>query len=161
MESALNFAGTSALDPAGDGGSVSDSAALASRNMSSTNKEDHVKWTPYWTGSTRQARSSSNVSYDSTGWRRAGQILLEDHSEETHDLSQGCWAKSAVIDDYVLISGASGMGAYVVWHCTVETLKGGNLVIRKRYAKRFNHRFNPQHTHVRSDTPSSINCEWI
>ncbi|KAF2482260.1 Phox homologous domain-containing protein, partial [Neohortaea acidophila] len=49
---------------------------------------------------------------------------------------QGCWAKSAAVDDYVLVSGATlGVGAYVVWHCTIQTLKGGNLVIRKRYSE--------------------------
>lgn len=134
MESALNSSGTSAVGAAGDGRSVQDSAALASKSMDLRDEDDHVTWTPYWTGATRQTRSSSNVSYDSTGWRRAGQILLEDHSEESHDLTQGCWARSAVIDDYVLVSGANGMGAYVVWHCTVQTLKGGDLVIRKRSA---------------------------
>lgn len=85
-------------------------------------------YTPYWSGITpRQARSVSNASLS------AGQILLEDHSGESDELAQGCWAKSAAVDDYVLVSGATlGVGAYVVWHCTIQTLKGGNLVIRKR-----------------------------
>ena len=114
-------------------GVFSNPAALAP-NMALENGESHLTYTPYWSGATRKGRSTSNVSYDSTGWQRAGQILLEDHSEESHELSQGCWAKSATIDDYVLVSGATGMGAYVVWHCTVQTLKGGDLIIRKRYA---------------------------
>lgn len=132
MEATPNLPGTTSACATGDGGSIPKQALT--RNMALTNDDDHVTYTPYWTATTRQARSSSNVSYDSTGWRKAGQILLEDHSEESHDLSQGCWAKSAIIDDYVLVSGASGMGAYIVWHCTVKTLKGGDLIIRKRYA---------------------------
>lgn len=84
---------------------------------------------PYWT---RHGRTISSSSYHSLNQSGAGPILLEDHSEESHELSQGCWAKSATIDEYVLVSGPTGIGAYVVWHVTVETLKGGDLVIRKR-----------------------------
>ena len=73
-----------------------------------------------------------NVSYRSIEHQRPSPILLEDHSEEDHELSQSCWAKSAKIDEYVLVSGPTGIGAYVVWHCTVKTLKGGDMTIRKR-----------------------------
>ncbi len=90
-----------------------------------------MAYTPYWNGTPRNARSVSNASY-STSLMRAGQIRLEDHSEESHELAQGCWAKSATIDNYVLVSGRTGIGAYVVWHCTVKTLKGGDLTLRKR-----------------------------
>lgn len=47
--------------------------------------------------------------------------------------AQSCWAESASVDEYVVVSGVTGVGAYVVWHCTVKTLKGGDLEIRKRY----------------------------
>ncbi|KAK5172226.1 PX domain-containing protein ypt35 [Saxophila tyrrhenica] len=87
---------------------------------------------PYWT---RHDRTISSASYHSIGRPGGGPILLEDHSEETHELSRGCWAKSASIDEYVLVSGPTGIGAYVVWHCTVQTLKGGDVVIRKRYSE--------------------------
>lgn len=81
---------------------------------------------PYWTS---HGRTVSNASFRSSG---SAPILLEDHSGEGHDLAKGCWARSATIDDPVLISGPTGIGAYIVWHCTVQTLKGGDLVIRKR-----------------------------
>jgi hypothetical protein len=90
---------------------------------------------PYWYGETRHGRTVSNASYQSIGYQRPAQILLEDHSEEDNVLSQSCWAKSATIDEYVLVSGPTGIGAYVVWHCTVETLKGGDMTIRKRYSE--------------------------
>jgi hypothetical protein len=90
---------------------------------------------PYWYGETRHGRTVSNASYQSIGYQRPAQILLEDHSEEDNVLSQSCWAKSATIDEYVLVSGPTGIGAYVVWHCTVETLKGGDMIIRKRYSE--------------------------
>lgn len=82
----------------------------------------------FW--STRHARSSSYHSVNHTG---PGPIQLEDHSEDQHEQSQGCWARSVTVDDYTVVSGASGIGAYVVWHCTVRTLKGGDMNIRKRY----------------------------
>lgn len=84
---------------------------------------------PYWS---RHGRTVSSASYHSIGQHRPTPILLEDHSEESHELSQGCWAKSASIDEYVLVSGPTGIGAYIVWHCTVQTLKGGDVVVRKR-----------------------------
>jgi hypothetical protein len=84
---------------------------------------------PYWT---RHSRTVSNASYHSIGQHGSGPILLEDHSAEGHELAQGCWAKSATIDEHVLVSGPTGIGAYVVWLCTVKTLKGGDVIIRKR-----------------------------
>ena len=84
----------------------------------------------YWM--TRPGRSVSNTSYRSIEQHRPIPISLEDHSEESNELSQSCWAKSATVDEYVVISGPTGIGAYVVWHCTVATLKGGDILIRKR-----------------------------
>lgn len=95
-----------------------------------SNDNDVTNAPPYWAGGGRHIRS---VSYHSIGQQRPHPILLEDHSEEDHELSQGCWAKSATVDEYVLVSGPTGIGAYVVWHCTVQTLKGGDMTIRKRH----------------------------
>ena len=96
------------------------------------NGDDHVTDTPpYWSTGPRHGRS---VSYHSISHQRPNPILLEDHSEEYSEQAQSCWASSATIDEYVLVSGPSGIGAYVVWHCTVKTLKGGDMTIRKRYA---------------------------
>ncbi|TKA28142.1 hypothetical protein B0A50_04113 [Salinomyces thailandicus] len=87
---------------------------------------------PFWT---RQGRSISTASYHSINQHPPNPILLEDHTEETHEASQGCWAKSVAIDDYTILTGPSGIGAYVVWHCTVSTLQGGDLELRKRYSE--------------------------
>ena len=86
---------------------------------------------PFWS---RHDRTVSNVSYHSMTHTR-NPILLEDRSEETHEATQFCWAKSVHIDDYTILTGPSGIGAYVVWHCTVSTLKGGDLELRKRYSE--------------------------
>jgi hypothetical protein len=82
----------------------------------------------FW--STRHSRSTSYHSISHLG---PGTIQLEDHSEEQHEQSQGCWARSVKVDDYTVVSGSSGLGAYVVWSLTVSTLKGGDMSIRKRY----------------------------
>lgn len=87
---------------------------------------------PFWS---RHDRSVSTVSYHSINHERPTPILLEDRSEEEHEASIGCWAKSVAIDDFTVISGPTGIGAYVVWHCTIDTLKGGDLAIRKRYSE--------------------------
>lgn len=87
---------------------------------------------PFWT---RHGRSISTVSYQSISQHRQAPILLEDHSEEHHEQTQACWARSVTIDDYVIVTGATGIGAYVVWQCTVSTLKGGDMQIRKRYSE--------------------------
>jgi hypothetical protein len=51
-------------------------------------------------------------------------ITLEDHTEEPSDKSTALWAKSVTIQDYVVVSGSrTGVGAYVVWNCTVDTLE--------------------------------------
>ena len=88
----------------------------------------------FW--STRQ--HSRSTSYHSISHLSPGTIQLEDHSEEQHEQSQGCWARSVTVDDYTVVSGSSGnLGAYVVWHLTVSTLKGGDMSIRKRYVLGF------------------------
>lgn len=87
----------------------------------------------FW--STRQ--HSRSTSYHSISHLGPGTIQLEDHSEEQHEQSQGCWARSVTVDDYTVVSGSSGLGAYVVWSLTVSTLKGGDMSIRKRYVLSF------------------------
>ena len=83
----------------------------------------------FW--STRQ--HSRSTSYHSISHLSPGTIQLEDHSEEQHEQSQGCWARSVTVDDYTVVSGPSGIGSFVTWHLTVSTLKGGDMSIRKRY----------------------------
>jgi hypothetical protein len=82
---------------------------------------------PYWR---LHNRSASNVSL---GGPLPGQITLEDNTETTTDRSGALWAKSVTIEDYVVVKGSrTGVGAYVVWNCIVETLDGGPMRIRKR-----------------------------
>ncbi|KAJ4400557.1 hypothetical protein N0V91_008599 [Didymella pomorum] len=91
---------------------------------------------PYWQ---RHERNGSRLSsYTSDAGAR---IVLEDHTDESSDQCKVLWAKHVTIDDYVVVSGtAPGLGAYspgqyVVWNCTVETLDGGPMKIRKRYSE--------------------------
>lgn len=73
---------------------------------------------PYWQARERGASRLSSYSTD-VGAR----ILLEDHTDEGSEQCKALWARSVVVDDYVVVSGtAPGLGAYVVWNCTVETL---------------------------------------
>ena len=68
---------------------------------------------PYW----RHQRANSLRSL------RLAPITLEDHTEEPSDRSGSLWAKAVTIDDYVIVStGRTGVGTYVVYNCTVETL---------------------------------------
>lgn len=79
---------------------------------------------PYWRHS-RAASRASHVSLDSSTGRL---ITLEDHSEDLScDTSRGLWARSVTIDDYVVVKGTTGIGAYVVWNCKIETLEVGSL----------------------------------
>lgn len=103
-----------------------DAAAAASANA-----DRQTEAPAFWSSSTRHCRTASYHSISHVG--DPGPIQLEDHSEEQHELSQGCWARSVTVDDYTVVSGTSGIGAYVVWHLTVSTLKGGDMSIRKRY----------------------------
>ncbi|KAG8623021.1 hypothetical protein KVT40_007997 [Elsinoe batatas] len=81
---------------------------------------------PFWNRHGRSVSEASSILKPSA-------ISLEDHTDE--DDHSGCWAKHVSIDDYVVISGSTGIGAYVVWSCTVETLKGAPFTIRKRFSE--------------------------
>jgi|TARA_R110002003_G_scaffold589_15_gene20697 hypothetical protein len=75
---------------------------------------------PYWQ---RHERHASRLSSYSTDNGRPTPISLEDHTDEGSEQCRVLWAKGVTIDDYVVVSGtAPGLGAYVVWNCTVETL---------------------------------------
>ena len=65
-----------------------------------------------------------------------GTISLEDHTESFSETSGSLWARAITIADYVIVKGSpTGVGAYVVWNCRVETLDGGPIFIRKRYSE--------------------------
>jgi hypothetical protein len=72
---------------------------------------------PYW----QHQRLTSQAWVDGT--TRAAPISLEDHTDAHHDTSGGLWARDISIEDYVVVRGGStGIGAYVVWNCKVQTL---------------------------------------
>lgn len=76
---------------------------------------------PYW----RHHRAVSRASLASVDTSRSAKpaITLEDHSEDPNASStKGLWAKNVTIDDYTVVSGKTGIGAYVVWLCKVQTL---------------------------------------
>ena len=73
---------------------------------------------PYWR---RHERNTSHVSQSSL--RGAARITLEDHTADPNsETSRGLWASSVTIDDHVIVRGMTGVGSYVVWNCTVQTL---------------------------------------
>lgn len=74
---------------------------------------------PYWVQS--HSRSFSNISIESMN----GGITLQDNTDEEAQDSKNkaCWAKNVYIEDHVVINGSrTGIGAFVVWNITVETL---------------------------------------
>lgn len=83
---------------------------------------------PYWQrgNSTLSEASASAQQTRNKQNRLSGPISLHDNSDETeNDQARACWAKAARIDDYVIVSGSvskAGLGSYVVWNCTIETL---------------------------------------
>jgi hypothetical protein len=90
---------------------------------------------PYWQRHGR-ARNDSTLSYSAENLSAPPPIRLEDHSEDGSEQCKALWAKHVTIDDYVIVSGsAPGLGAYVVWNITVQTLHGGPMKIIKRYSE--------------------------
>jgi hypothetical protein len=83
---------------------------------------------PYWQrgNSILSETGSSSQHTRNKANRLSGPIRLHDNSDETeNDQARACWAKSARINDYVIVSGSvsrAGLGSYVVWNCTIETL---------------------------------------
>ncbi|KAB8238472.1 PX domain-containing protein ypt35 [Aspergillus alliaceus] len=84
---------------------------------------------PYWSHH-RNASRASQISLDQPA------ITLEDHTEDPDsETSRGLWARSVSVDDHVVVQGKSGIGAYVVWSCTIQTLEGGPITVRMRYSE--------------------------
>ncbi|KAF1992608.1 PX-domain-containing protein [Aulographum hederae CBS 113979] len=88
---------------------------------------------PYWQ---KHLRSDSSWSFTTVDRSRPAPIRLEDNTEEWTEQSRALWARHVVFSDYTVISGsAPGIGAYVVWNFTIETVKGGPITLRKRYSE--------------------------
>jgi hypothetical protein len=76
---------------------------------------------PYWVQS--HQRSFSNISVESVP---DGAITLQDNEDGEDAKNKACWARSVYIEDYVIINGSrTGIGAFVVWNITVDTLRVG------------------------------------
>ena len=96
------------------------------RDVRARGKSNGSATTPlYW-------QHQRTVSYASVDNVKPPPIRLEDHTEEPSEHSGALWAKNVTIVDYVIVSGKSGVGAYVVWNCKVDTLDV--RVGRLRYA---------------------------
>ncbi|KAJ5936173.1 hypothetical protein N7454_005471 [Penicillium verhagenii] len=86
---------------------------------------------PYWQ---RHERNASRASQ--TSLARSALITLEDHTADPEcETSRGLWAQSVLIEDHVVVQGKTGVGAYVVWNCRIQTLDGGPMVVRMRYSE--------------------------
>lgn len=78
---------------------------------------------PYWPRHERNASRLSQVSL-----ARSSVIRLEDHTADPNsETSRGLWARSVSIDDHRVVQGKTGVGAYVVWNCTIHTLDVGRV----------------------------------
>jgi hypothetical protein len=77
-----------------------------------------------------QRRSNPNAD----GIILEGPITLVDHTLSPNDNNFGCWARGAVVVDYIIVSGSPARGgAYVSWICSIETLEGVKFQVQKRY----------------------------
>ncbi|KAI6827674.1 hypothetical protein KC340_g10708 [Hortaea werneckii] len=81
---------------------------------------------PFWNPHARTLSSASYHSLDDRAAAAAGShpISLEDHTTDTaaHPPSESCWAQSVTIDSYTILTGPTGIGAYVVWSCSISVL---------------------------------------
>jgi hypothetical protein len=123
-----------------NGEAVAGASKLGLDTTTSAHRNRHIEATspvtspettpPYWVQS--HQRSFSNISIESV---TAG-ITLQDNTDGADAKNSACWAKSAYIEDYVLVNERrTGIGAFVVWNITVETLRGSSFRIRKRYSE--------------------------
>jgi len=109
---------------------------------------------PYWVSS--HQRSFSNISVESVP---DGAITLQDNTDDEDSKNKACWAKSVYIEDHVIINGSrTGIGAFVVWNITVETLHVRLLscILEFWLKKKL---IRVVQCGYENDTPSSMTCE--
>ncbi|TLD24606.1 PX-domain-containing protein [Venturia nashicola] len=89
---------------------------------------------PYW--QLRLPSDSSLSTKVAKQKRLSGSIRLEDHSEESSETYNAVWSKSVTVHDFTVVGAGVGpaLGSYVVWNCTIETLNGSTIKLRKRYS---------------------------
>lgn len=85
---------------------------------------------PYWR---RHERNASRASQ--TSLARSTLITLEDHTADPDsETTRGLWARSVAIDDYAVVQGMTGIGSYVVWNCTIQTLDVSLAMVSSGFA---------------------------
>jgi PX domain len=106
------------------------STASEAVNHAAPNRPSAQLSPPYWQHQ-RTVSSATQISLD-----RPPPISLEDNTQPDSPSQSGLWAKAVAIEDYVIVRGnPTGLGAYVVWNCKVQTLDGGPMTVRKRYSE--------------------------
>jgi len=81
-------------------------------------------------------RSNRSASGSSMTFLPPGPIALIDHTVEASDRTPGIFARNVYIGDYTVVSGSlTKAGAYVVYNCSLETLEGNKMTLRKRYSE--------------------------
>lgn len=102
---------------------------------------------PFWNPHARTLSSASYHSLDDRAAAGPHPISLEDHTTDTaaHPPSESCWAQSVTIDSYTILTGPTGIGAYVVWSCSISVLPQTNTT-----SSTTNHRSssNPNHNTI-------------
>ncbi|CCU81436.1 PX domain-containing protein [Blumeria hordei DH14] len=84
----------------------------------------------YWIKPSQRPLSIASV--DSADYA----ITLRDNTKGDSSKQKICWAKSAHIENHVIISdNRTDIGAFVVWKITVEMMQGGKMYITKRYSE--------------------------
>jgi hypothetical protein len=114
------------LSPPSHDGTLGDAAAVASKlgldtatSPRSATSSSPATSPPYWVHG--HQRSFSSISVESV---IPGAITLEDNDNAVDVKNKACWAKSVYIEDYLVVNeNRTGIGAFVVWNITVETLR--------------------------------------
>jgi hypothetical protein len=102
--------------PNGNLDAVPNGAPSQASASSTSEAQSAVIVPPYW-------KHHRNVSEALSDIQRPPPIALEDHTEAHSETSSALWAKGVTIEDYVVVKGSkTGVGAYVVWTCKVQTL---------------------------------------
>lgn len=113
------------------------------------NKRHSAISPPYW----QHKRTESSATQNSL--QQPPPISLEDNTNPESSTKSTLWARSIAIDDYVIVNGnPTGIGAYVVWNCIVQTLDGGPMTIRKRYSEFVDLRYRLNKTYPQSTKKS-------
>ncbi|KAI5285802.1 PX domain-containing protein ypt35 [Ascosphaera aggregata] len=91
----------------------------------------------FWSRHHREPSTASTIKPTaSAASTHPSMIRLEDHTQERFSQTgSGLWARSVSIDDHVVVKGKTGVGAYTVWICRIQTLEGGVMTIRMRYSE--------------------------